>query len=306
MSLSIQPIPTAAAMARALDYSKTGIKVEAKYIAVGRGFQDIKIDDAGRAITDTLKKPVAFLDILKSERVSDYQHQLTTDAAGCFAGEFNLSEIALADENKNIIAIYGHKEQALLTVSPVVDSALIAVNLVLGLFPAGSINIIHQGAPLELMLTAEKAALDHAIGLSTLAQMRSFEGRRADELKAAEERAAFELAIDKKIAGVLSAVRGDVAAFKLTIQAESEKQELFNHNIELGVARLAGVSGAAIDARRAGVVAAELARVVGYKALSDQIYSLSLEAKEREALQNLFNHNAENSVGKLAGAIIKG
>lgn len=251
MSLSIQPIPTAAAMARALDYSRTGIKVEAKYIAVGRGFQNIKIDDAGRAITDTLKKPVAFLDILKSERVSDYQHQLTTDAAGCFAGEFNLSEIALADENKNIIAIYGHKEQALLTVSPVVDSALIAVNLVLGLFPAGSINIIHQGAPLELMLTAEKAALDHAIGLSTLAQMRSFEGRRADELKAAEERAAFELkaeqeraafqfSIERKIAAGLKVIREEAAAFRAEVGEEGKKQNLFNHNIEIGVGEITG------------------------------------------------------------------
>lgn len=243
MSLEINPIPTASAMARAMDYSETGLKIEAKYIVVGKGFQEIQIDAAGRAITDTLKTPVAFLEILSAVEVSDYQHQLTVDAAGVVDYEFNLSEMALADEDKNIIAIYGHPNQALMSISPAVDSALIAMNMVLALFPAGSIEIIHQGAPIELFLTAEKAALDYYIGTTTLEMMRSYDRRRADELLEAERRRLHDEQMAEVVEGqneLINELTAELSRLADVVSVNRENQRVFNHNTEISVGTLSG------------------------------------------------------------------
>lgn len=172
MSLKITPIPTASAMKRALDYSDTGLAIDVQYIGVGSGKQSIEIDDAGRAITDTLADIKAWVPVLTAQRVDDYQHQLIIDLAGLIDEEWQFAELALADADKNIIAIYGNAQQALMSISPVVDRALVNVNLVLGLFPAGSINIIHQGLPLELYNASELVVINNALASLTLSSMR--------------------------------------------------------------------------------------------------------------------------------------
>lgn len=241
MSLSVIPIPTASGMSRALDYSNTGIKVEGHYIGVGQGLQDVAIDDAGRAITDTLKEPVAWLPILTSKRVSGYQHQMVVDVSGLSESEWNLSEICLADENKLAIAIYGRASQAMMTITPVADTNLIALNLVLGSFPAGSVEIIHQGAPLELFMTDTVMRVVSFIGSTTLANMESYLDRRAQTLAEAERRAEFEQNIqlllenqDKNIEAVLARLIN----LEDKDEAQVDVQQMFNQYTSMGIGRL--------------------------------------------------------------------
>lgn len=241
MSLVITPIPTASGMQRALNFSNTGIKVEAHYIGVGKGLQEIEIDDAGRAITDTMKTPMAFLPILTSTRVSDYQHQMVVDIADVSESEWNLSELCLADEFEQSIAIYGNDSQAMMTVTPIADSSLVTINLVLGSFPAGSIEIIHQGAPLELFMTDTVMRVVSFIGTTTLANMESYLARRAHEVAEAERRAAFEQNIqlmlndqNQNIADVLLRVLG----LENKDQSQFDEQQIFNQYTSMGIGRL--------------------------------------------------------------------
>lgn len=238
MSLELSPIPTASYMQQALSYSSTGIKVDAQYIGVGEGLQAIQIDAAGRAITDTLKKPVAWLPILTAKKIGGYQHQMVVDFAGVLDREFNLSELVLGDENKKAIAIYGHPTQALMTISPVVDKALTAINMLLGTFPANSINIIHQGVPLELFMTAEIAAMDAAIGRLTLAQMQGYNTRRAAELAEAERRAAAEQQLQTMLADHQLSITQQLHEFIAALTGNRDAQQLFNITVEQGIGRL--------------------------------------------------------------------
>lgn len=241
MSLVITPIPTASGMVRALDYSSTGIKVEGHFIGVGKGLQSIEIDDAGRAITSAMKTPVAWLPILTSTRVSGYQHQMVVDLAGVSETEWNLSELCLADESKQAIAIYGHATQAMMTVTPIADSSLIAINLVLGSFPAGSIEIIHQGAPLELFMTDTVMRVVSFIGSTTLANMESYLDRRAHAVAEAERRAEFEAVIQLLLEGQNQNIR-DVLSRVLDLenkdQSQFEQQQVFNQHASMGIGRL--------------------------------------------------------------------
>ena len=241
MSLVIIPIPTASGMTRALDYSSTGIKVEGHFIGVGKGLQDIGIDDAGRAITDTMKTPVAWLPILTSTRVSEYQHQMVVDLAGVSENEWNLSELCLGDEDKKAIAIYGDATQAMMTVTPIADSSLVALNLVLGSFPAGSIEIIHQGAPLELFMTDTVMRVVSFIGTTTLANMESYLARRAHEVAEAERRAQFEQNIQLMLENQNQNI-GDVLSRVMELenkdQSQFDQQQIFNQYTSMGIGRL--------------------------------------------------------------------
>lgn len=171
MSLEIIAYPTATAMSAALDGQSAGISLQGRYIGVGKGLQAIELDDAGRAETDSLSEPVAWLEILSAKRVSPYQWQLTVDAAGTNGGvEYNLGEIALsgaedvADANDHVIAIYSNATQAMMTVSPQVDHAMVGINLVLATMPANSVEIVHHNLPLELSVAAEMAAIMVSVG----------------------------------------------------------------------------------------------------------------------------------------------
>ena len=194
MSLKITPYPTVSGMQRALDYSSTGIQIDAEYIGVGRGLQQITLDDAGRAVQDSMKTPVAWLPILSAKRVSGNQHQLTIDMAGLSDTEWNFSELVLGDADKNAIAIYGNASTGLMTVSPLVDSALVSINMVLATLAAGSINIIHQRAPIELLTVGDVLAMHNAIGTMSLARMRAHLANEKDK----RERLAAE-AVQHKI-----------------------------------------------------------------------------------------------------------
>lgn len=159
MSLNIIPYPTASGMARAIAASAGGLAVQVKYIAVGSGLQQIVLDAAGRAVTDTLKTPVGFVEVIHAEQVNPYQWQLAVDLVGIREAEWIFSEFALCDADKNVIAIYGSAVQGLMTISPILDNALLAVNLVLGTFPANSITIEHHNIPLSLFQDDLEAAI---------------------------------------------------------------------------------------------------------------------------------------------------
>ena len=159
MSLNITPYPTASGMARAIAASAGGIAIKVKYIAVGSGLQQIELDAAGRAETDTLKSLVGYVEVLHAAQVNPYQWQLSVDLVGIQAAEWNFAEFALCDADKEVIAIYGSATQALMTISPILDNALLSVNLVFGAFPANSITIEHHNAPLSLFQDDLEAAI---------------------------------------------------------------------------------------------------------------------------------------------------
>jgi hypothetical protein len=159
LSLNIIPYPTASGMARAIAASAGGLALQVKYIAVGSGLQPIVLDAAGRAETDTLKSLVGYVEVIHAEQVNPYQWQLAVDLVGIRETEWNFAEFALCDADKQIIAIYGSATQALMTISPALDNALLAVNLVLGTFPANSITIEHHNIPLSLFQDDLEAAI---------------------------------------------------------------------------------------------------------------------------------------------------
>jgi hypothetical protein len=144
-------------MARAIAASAGGLALQVKYIAVGSGLQSIVLDAAGRAETDTLKSLVGYVEVIHAEQVNPYQWQLAVDLVGIRETEWNFTEFALCDADKQIIAIYGSATQALMTISPVLDNALLSVNLVLGTFPADTITIEHHNIPLNLIFDHELA-----------------------------------------------------------------------------------------------------------------------------------------------------
>lgn len=232
MSLTITPYPTASGMQRAMSLS-TGVSIDAKYIGVGKGLQAIKLDDAGRAITDTMKDPVVWVEILNSEKVTPYQHQMVVDFAGVADREFKLSEIVLADENKQAIAIYGNPDQALITVSPQIDHAFVAINLVLAAFPADSINIIHQDIPLELLNAPEMVAIHNAIGEMSYGNM-----------LAANERIALKKTVKDQAqqavnsASLISQLQQQLFQLQQLVVAHHQEQQQFNASVHNGFGSL--------------------------------------------------------------------
>lgn len=171
MSLDIIAYPTVSGMSAALDGQEAGISLKGRFIGVGTGLQNIELDDAGRATTERLLEPVAWLEVLNARRVSEYQWQLTVDIAGTNGGvEYNLGEIALSSAetvetaNDHVISIYSRANQGMMTLSPQVDHALIGINMLHATMPADSIEIIHQNLPLELSVVAEMAAIMVSVG----------------------------------------------------------------------------------------------------------------------------------------------
>lgn len=171
MSITIQPYPTVMGMQRALG-NVPGVAIPIKYIRVGKGLQQIQLDDAGRAITESLKTPVGYIEILTAKKVTPYQWQCVVDVKNAHTGtDFNFSEFTLCDPDKNTIAIYGNPTQALYAVTDVLDNALLAVNIVLATLPANSIEIIHQNLPLNLMIEEDMAVMLAATGAATVTIM---------------------------------------------------------------------------------------------------------------------------------------
>lgn len=171
MSLEITAYPTASGMSAALAGNTAGISIQGRFIGVGKGLQTIELDDAGRAITDRLINPVAWLEILSAKKISPYQWQLTVDIAGTNDGvEYNLGEIALSsaedvvNANDHVISIYSSATQAMMTLSPQVDHALVGINLLFATMPADSVEIIHQNLPLELAVVDEMTAIMLSVG----------------------------------------------------------------------------------------------------------------------------------------------
>lgn len=243
MSLVIKPIPTASAMTRAMQFSDTGLQIEAKYIAIGKGKQTIQLDDGGRATTDTLKDPVSFLEILSAKAITQYQKQFVVDFAGVSETEFNLSEIALADQDKRLIAIYScaPDQPALMALSPVVDKSLVAINMVLGTFPADAIKIIHQGLPLELFMTEELAMMDQAIGRMTLEQMEATNRRVIEKAQSEQEKAHYRHGIQQQFEQQNQTIQSLQRLIQqLTIQLSTHQtaQTLFNSSVDTGIGHL--------------------------------------------------------------------
>ncbi len=162
MSLEIYPIPTFAAMTRALNVANGGVALQGRYIQFGNGFQSLDIDDAGRSLTENLASPLGRVVVNYAERVSDVQWRLEVDIAGQVADDFNLSEIALLDEKEETIALWSSNDSALFSVSTQMDSVLISINLLFATLPANSLDILHQSFPIGV-LTAKAAQLDEQI-----------------------------------------------------------------------------------------------------------------------------------------------
>lgn len=162
--INIQPYATVMGLQRALGASP-GVSIPIKYIRVGKGFQTIQLDDAGRATTENLADPVGYAEILNARKITPYQWQCVIDLKELHTGQdFNFSEFAICDADQQTIAIYGHPTQALYAVTAVLDNALLAVNIVLATLPANSIEIIHRNLPLEMFLTRELVVLNNAVG----------------------------------------------------------------------------------------------------------------------------------------------
>jgi hypothetical protein len=155
VTLKIIPYPTASGQERAIAANDGGFSVKTKYIEVGKGKQKILLDAAGRATTESLKESVGYLEILNAKKVNLYQWQLVIDLRTVQDEEWNFSEFALCDEDKEVIAIYGNETQALQTITPFLDNALLAVNLLLATFPADSIVIEQHNLPLNLFFYNE-------------------------------------------------------------------------------------------------------------------------------------------------------
>lgn len=242
MSLSLTPYATASAMARAIAANSAGVTIKAKYIGVGSGHQEIIFDDAGRAITDTMKTPVAWLEILRSETITPYQHQMTVDFAGVKSTEWLLSEVVLADEDKNVIAIYGHKTQSLMAVSPAVDVALLPINFVLATLPAGSVEIIHQGAAVDLFMAREKLALDQAVGSWSLTTIKQVLERKQQALidaqKYAEHISEIEAIQASWVSTMREEMREEIGALIANINGQKTLQDMLNHQLEISVGGL--------------------------------------------------------------------
>lgn len=149
--LTITPHATVSGMARAMDADEGGFQVTGKFIQVGTGRQVIELDDAGAAITDTLLEPVGYIEILRADRVNDHQWLMVVDLRNLQIAEWNLSEFALCDANKEIIAIYGNADRGIYPVNEYLSNALLGINFVMGVFPADSIVIEHHNLPLEMI-----------------------------------------------------------------------------------------------------------------------------------------------------------
>lgn len=243
MSIELRLIPTVSGQKRAMNYSETGFAIKAKYLCVGSGLQTIVMDDAGRAITDALKQPVACLEILAARKVDDYQHQLITDLVGVRDTEWNFSEVLVADEDMQPIAIYGHSTQKLLTVTPVLNKALLNANLLLGTFPAGSVNIVHQGFPLELYNVRDMIGYSQSIMSMCVSDMKDFLAREKADKKRAE-------ALQKRIAKEVLQQQQIEANHTLINQLQEQmknvlsglaNQEVFNTNMAVNVMASANV-----------------------------------------------------------------
>lgn len=238
MSLKITPFPTASGMARAMAASAAGLHLDVKYIGVGSGLQAVQLDDAGRSIVDTLKTPAAWLEVLNVEQVDDYQKQFTIDFAGVKDTAWNFSECCLADEDKNVIAIYSNPTQALMHVSPAVDVGLVAINMVLGTFPAGSINIIHQNAPVQLFTTKPIASMHNYVARHCIAMIHDYLDRREQAKLAAEEQAVFRANVQGLLDGQTLVINQQAQTITQLREHDNQQQEIFNGHVNVAVGRL--------------------------------------------------------------------
>ena len=166
MSTAIKLIPTASGIASATSAISGGFKLKGKFIGFGKGNQSIVINDNNQAETNTLKSPIAWLEILSATEQMPGQWLLAVDIKGANNGvEFDLTEVALSTAETietaadHIVSIYGHATQKIATVSPGINHFEIGVYFNLGAFPADSIEIVHQDLPSDLFSIDQIAAL---------------------------------------------------------------------------------------------------------------------------------------------------
>ncbi len=224
MSLNITPYATRSGMNKAISANEGGFSVAIKYIQVGRGKQAVFPEDDGCANVEKLKAPVGYVEILRADRVTPYQWQLVIDLVGLLDTDWNFSEFAACDANKEVVAIYGHADYAIYPVTRALDNALLAVNFVVGVFPADSIVIEHHNLPLEMF----NADLYHAVDVLAATSVNhslALDDHRSKLLDQAE-----------KIASV-TAGQQDTADKLAITTARLQQAELVIHSQELALRR---------------------------------------------------------------------
>jgi len=160
--LIITPFITYDAVLRATAAKNEGFTLQGKYLEVGRGFQEITLDENGHALIDSLAEPLSFMTFLNAESQENSWNMVVDlvdikDGNGeRFAWDF--TEFRLCDSDKNTIAIFG----SLGTIQPIninITNALLQVHLSLSAMPLNSIIIEHRNLPLNLFVDDELTEL---------------------------------------------------------------------------------------------------------------------------------------------------
>ncbi len=150
MSNVIHLVPTVNGLQRAINTQSDGVALDVKYVAVGQGYQDIPLDDQSRTPVEQLKDQVGLLEVADAQEFDGGRWQISVDLLDIDKNDWALTEFALLDVNQQTIAIYGSATRALLVISDLLDHGFISIDMFLGAFPEGSINIVHNNLPINL------------------------------------------------------------------------------------------------------------------------------------------------------------
>ena len=141
MTISLSPIATVNGLKKAADSVLNGFNLEVNKIEVGRGFQEILVDEEGRALTTSLAQPVGMIGDLAGTRIGVSQWNFTINLVGLSESPWYLTELRLIDSDGEVLAILGSKETRFIEVSDVFENLFINFDMVFGSYPADSIII---------------------------------------------------------------------------------------------------------------------------------------------------------------------
>lgn len=168
MSEDFNPVITEAGMAASLAAKTGGFAVDITHVAVGNTGYVIPVSDTGLATQTELSSEQQRVAIQGASEVGEGQTDISFIIDG--PGDYYIREIGFFLSDGTLFAIASNATRALMWKSEI-SRALIGLELAFFAVDAGTLNIVSEGPPLELLMTTEIATLLLPISRLTLAGM---------------------------------------------------------------------------------------------------------------------------------------
>jgi len=168
--MSLVPTITVQGLAAVFNSHHNGLEVAISEVALGNQADDsVAVNSNGLATQTALVAEQQRVPIADGQRVSPQQIDLSFVADG--SSSYWVHELGFYLADGTLFAVWSDPDQALAWKSDRVP-LVVGMELVLSALPADSVTVQSSGAPLQLMMTREIAAMANALARLQLEQLR--------------------------------------------------------------------------------------------------------------------------------------